>query len=404
MFGNSDIGSPLIYWTLRVLLLVILTYCGWGISKDDSRKFRKYAYFATFAFSLIEGLRWLRGVDYPHYYNDLVTMLGDYPNGFPIVGTTPNPEFLYSVWIHSFYATHLPFWIAFIIYSAMLIGGLLLVLKHFPKIAIWVLPFFFVIISNHAENLIRQFIAVSFFLFAYSFYLKGERKKTLLMLIIAPLFHLGSLVLVFTFILVLILSNFIKLQNKKNVTLVILLSIFFYTYYLWDPSYFQSLSDYISNSNFWGFEKGSTYIDNADRWFTIEGSLSFQKTGKYAQTFNLFYSTLRMLCYLFVILFGFKIMLNDRRIIIPFWFSFICIILQNIAGDIEMFLRISYWFIILYPLMIGFVLESGVAQKWRNPILMIYCLFYLGYGLLGAMFRDAMTGYGFIWDANVSVW
>ena len=75
MFLGYDVGDPIIYWILRILLLAILFFCGWGISKDAPARYNKYAWLAGSAYSLIEGLRWLRGADYPHYYNDIVTCL-----------------------------------------------------------------------------------------------------------------------------------------------------------------------------------------------------------------------------------------------------------------------------------------------------------------------------------------
>ena len=112
-------GDPTIYWTLYVLLTLILTFCGWGISKDNEKQsqFNKYAWIAGISYSLIEGLRWLRGADYYHYYMDLDT-------NFKAGVCTPDPEPLYEWWVNLFHMTGLHPSIAFIIYSALLILGI----------------------------------------------------------------------------------------------------------------------------------------------------------------------------------------------------------------------------------------------------------------------------------------
>lgn len=77
MFIGFGVGEPIVYWFLRIFLLIVLTYCGWGISYDTPKRYNKYAWFAGISYSLIQGLRWLRGADYPHYYNDIVTLWGN---------------------------------------------------------------------------------------------------------------------------------------------------------------------------------------------------------------------------------------------------------------------------------------------------------------------------------------
>ena len=48
MNWSSSTGDPFVYWSFYVLLVLILTYCGWGISNDDEKQthFRKYAWIA----------------------------------------------------------------------------------------------------------------------------------------------------------------------------------------------------------------------------------------------------------------------------------------------------------------------------------------------------------------------
>lgn len=38
MDWSSSTGDPFVYWTFHVLLVFILTYCGWGISDDYEKQ------------------------------------------------------------------------------------------------------------------------------------------------------------------------------------------------------------------------------------------------------------------------------------------------------------------------------------------------------------------------------
>lgn len=171
MEWSSSTGDPFVYWSFYVLLVLILTYCGWGISNDDEKQthFRKYAWIAGISYSLIEGLRWLRGADYYHYYMDLDT-------NFKATVCTPDPEPIYEWWVNLFHMTGLHPSIAFIFYSALLIFGVLLIFKSYPKAALWGLPLFFLMTNSQTENIVRQTLATSFLIFAYVAYL-NEKKK-----------------------------------------------------------------------------------------------------------------------------------------------------------------------------------------------------------------------------------
>ena len=71
-------GDPILYWILRFIVLLSFFLSGYLISYKDKngRNYWKYSSICIIFYSLIEGLRWNRGVDYPHYYQDLTGKLG----------------------------------------------------------------------------------------------------------------------------------------------------------------------------------------------------------------------------------------------------------------------------------------------------------------------------------------
>ena len=158
-------GDPILYWILRFIVLLSFFLSGYLISYKDKngRNYWKYSSICIIFYSLIEGLRWNRGVDYPHYYQDLTGKL-----------FTDYDEIVYWGWIQFFKFTGLPYWVGFIFYSFVFVYGFCFLIKKFKNQAIWALPLFFIVTISSSENLIRQFLAMSMFEFALYFFLEKK--------------------------------------------------------------------------------------------------------------------------------------------------------------------------------------------------------------------------------------
>lgn len=381
-------GNPAIYWTFYVLLTLILTFCGWGISKDDEKQsqFNKYAWIAGISYSLIEGLRWLRGADYYHYYMDLDT-------NFKAGVCTPDPEPLYEWWVNLFHMTGLHPSIAFIIYSALLIFGVLLIFKSYPKAALWGLPLFFLMTNSQTENIIRQTLATSFLIFAYVAYLNEKKKLMFAMLCVVPLIHSTGLFGVALFLV----FTYVKVPLKQP---WILVALFLFAYYFWNPDWFQGFADYLSKLNLGDDVKGQGYLDNSDRWFTSEGSIT-NVLGKKAVQLSMLYVSINFLVNLFIVLFGFYACKDDRKLQTVYYFAYIALIIQTIAGDIEIFTRFSSWTNLLTPILVGVMFAKIKLPQIKNLQVVIYVVFainYIFYGLIRSIGSLPYAGCGFIWD------
>lgn len=397
MFIGFGVGEPIVYWFLRIFLLIVLTYCGWGISYDTPKRYNKYAWFAGISYSLIQGLRWLRGADYPHYYNDIVTLLGQYNiDKLPAV-VTDEPELLYRIWCTVFYYSNLPFWVAFVVYSALLMGGVLLVLRHYRKAAVWALPLFF-ILTPSAENLIRQYIAVSFILYAYYFYLSDKKKKMWISLCAVPLIHFSGIIAVIVFVISVYLPQCVVRKMQANWLPCLLVLLFLYCYYFWDSSNLSYLVDFLQNYVKLDSEKASNYVDYADRWFTDEGSIS-NVLGKNAVVISLLNTIVNIVTYVSIIVLGFFAQKKDNKLFVAFYFSYLAIIIKTIGGDIEMFVRFYNLFVVLMPLLIGVYMYNIFEKIYvRNTVIVVYILNFLWYGFLREIINTSMFGYGFVWD------
>lgn len=388
MDWSSSTGDPFVYWSFYVLMVLILTYCGWGISNDDEKQthFRKYAWIAGISYSLIEGLRWLRGADYYHYSMDLET-------NFKAGVCTPDPEPIYELWVNVFHSTGLHPSIAFIIYSALLIYGVLLIFKRYPKAAVWGLPVFFLMTNSQTENIIRQTLASCFLIFAYVAYLDDKKKLMFAMLCVVPLIHSAGLYGVALFLF----FTYVKIPLKQP---WILVALYLFAYYIWNPDWFQGFADYLSKLNLGDNVKGQSYLDNSDRWFTSEGSIATVLGNGVAQ-FSMLYITVKFLVNLFIVYFGFYACRNDRKLQTVYYFAYIALIIQTMAGDIELFTRFAHWTDLMAPILVSFVITKVNMSKNKQYKILVYTVFainFIFYGLIRSLGSLPYAGCGFIWD------
>lgn len=366
-----------IYLTLRFFLFFTLIFSGWRMQKCQNSSLNFYVIFVTIIYSLIEGLRWMRGVDYWHYYQDLVTNFGT-------ADCTPNPEFLYRLYVNITYVLGVPYYISFVFYSALLIYPLMLICKKYRNAAKWILPLFYVFTIDQSENLIRQYIAIGILLFAIYCYTEEKYKKMYYCLISVFLIHDSALLIIIPFLLWL----------KKGYTTAKpwwLLVLFSASFFLWKESYNDIIASHLGSLDV-GFVRGGGYFKNADRWFTAEEG-AFDNAA--ISAFNYAH---RYLFNFFLIYVGFYIQLSAPKYRVFYYLAFIGIIIKTIGSDIEMYNRFYNWFIVFIPLIVGLTLseEKNKLNYWALASLsMVYMLY-------GGIFRElnSINEYviQFVWD------
>lgn len=378
-----NLGNPVLYWTLKILLLATLFICGYLISYKDPKgvKFWKYSSWAILFYSLEMGLRWNRSWDYPHYYQDLTGEL-----------YTKYNDFTYLIWVDFFKFTGLPYWVAFIFYSAILIYAFLLLLQKYPKYAIWALPLF-LIIPTQADNHVRQFFAMAFLLMAYRFYLDHDYKKTILAFFCTITIHVSGLFALLFFLLV----EFVPFDRRiKKPWILIVTYILFYFY--WDTSNLDAFARTIGKLNLGEDVSMQGYLDKADYWLTNDSNIS-EKLGVKVVASKSYFIVLTLFINSLIIYYGFYVCRNNNKLRLLYW-SFIFILFWRIfGGNNEIFSRISNWFICFEPLLIGAIwVESKFTKKYKYIVLFsfIYMFYYVGF--VTKIFTVSLTGYAYIWD------
>lgn len=375
------IGDLFLYNILKISLLLILFIYGFCISKShNKRNILITGVITIIAFSLIEGLRWDRG---PDYYNNYLLLTSNAPE-------VTKSEPLFNAIISTFKMLSLPYWLCFVLFSFLYIYSFTKVVKEFPKAAIWALPVMFLTTIAPHENLIRQFLAISFILFAYYFYIKQKKVPMLLCLLCVFNIHFSGIFAIAMFGLVI----FFKLEKYIR-TPMILVGAYILLYFLWDTSYLSPLTNTLSNLDI-GNEDMQHYLENADRWFTDEGSLSeLHGTSDKTSLVKIFFDLITNCA---IIYFGFLAIKQDKRLRIPYWFTFFALIIFVLGGDIEIYSRFAWWLYIFMPIMLGSIWYSApMKPKIRTALISIIAFSY-AYAFIRGFSDIPYSGYAFVWD------
>lgn len=379
-----DVGQYTVFWTIRIIVLIAFYLTGrWISSRDESGP----SYWLGVSpliilYSLAEGLRWNRDTDYAHYYQDLTNSI-----------VHDNSELLYTLWISFFKWAELPFWMGFVFYSFILIFAFLYLIRKFPQTAELALPLFFILTSIQSENLIRQFFALAFLIFAIAFFFEKRYIGMMAMLILSEGIHFSAIVPVFFLLFSVLLAR--KTTPKSPEVAV---WIFVVLYLLWDVSYFAILANTILGLIPETGTRADGYIQSAT-WFTAEGSLAMKSAGQEFAGRSISLAVVQFPAYLFVIIWGFYATNNDYNLRACYWCAYIAIILDITRGDIESYLRFFHWIAFIIAIPVGAIYSELLLSKKVKLVSLFFLIVYFGYNLFfSRLFMVEPFGYAFIWD------
>jgi len=375
------IGDLFIYNLLKAILLVTLLVVGYSISTTKKNVFI-YIFLAVIAFSLIEGLRWDRG---PDYYNNYL-MLTSNNSGL----TKSEPVFNFIISILRDYLS-IPFWGSFIVFSFLYIYSYTKAVMEFPKTALWALPIMFITTVDAHENLVRQFIGISFVLFAYTAYIRKKSIISVLCIICAVNIHYSGAIIVAAFI-------FIKFFKPGNIikSPIYLLAIYLILYFFWDVAYLNQFTSFFESIDS-GVDSMQGYLDNAERWFSDEGSLSkLHNTSGIVSIANMFFD---LLVNSVVIYYGYYAIKKDNRLDIPYWFTYTAIIIFTIGGDVEIYGRFAWWFYCFMPIVLGSIWYLvPMNRKIRTFLICTIIFSYIYPFIMNMLTTIPYSGFAFVWD------
>lgn len=377
---SPNLGNPVTYWFLRLLLFLSLFVTGYVISygRNSLKKYWLISLPVMTLYTLVQGLRYMRDWDYPHYVYDLTQGL-----------YSEYSEPIYIFWANTFRILHIPFVWAFLFYSLILVFGFFLLLKNFHKAAVWACPLFLVI-PQECTNLIRMFFAMAFLLIAIH-YLINQRKKAYLFLLVSCMIHFS----VIPFVLIVLILNWKKVGLLSNHFLIVLIAYFLIVCY-WDITIFDDLTMALSLMESTGFAQGDAYLENADAWLGTGGSIS----AKYGfKTAGILMTTLNVCVPAYIMYYGNKAYKIEPKLKIIFGCTIFAFFINQLGGDIELYQRYYHWATCLIPILIG-AIWYFVKMKFIERAIFVFlmCLYYYGANFLNYLYQPSAVGYGFIWD------
>lgn len=249
-----------IYDSINLLLIWIMYYMGSYISKG--KNYWECCLLVIITFTLIEGFRYGRGVDYMHY----VDVYNHDLENKQVLFTSLN-QFLKSLGVSPDYA--------FMVYALPFITGAVVMMKPLKEYAAYLFPLFLMSIISIHEAFIRQALAMSF-VFIYISMLNSEldailNKKIkisnllwlMVFALIAYSIHSISIIAIFV---VTALMIFVKKPLPWIYTVPLLVLGKFVISKSFDFSYLNSLLTFWGSSS----DKFAGYTENADVWFSAE--------------------------------------------------------------------------------------------------------------------------------------
>lgn len=377
----NTLGDPSVFWFLRLLLFSILIICGFFISKGDDKTFKRCLWFAIIAYALVEGLRWMRGTDYDSYLGMFRT------------GECEKPEPVFLLLVNIVHSLSIDPTAAFVFLSGMMMGCLGLVFKNFKTAAVWGLPLIYLMLGYNAENLVRQYMAISCLGVAYYFYYLDKRILMLLFLILAPCIHFTSLLGSAVFFL-------FAWKDFKPLNVWWFVGMYIAAYFLWNPEWLDPLGVILSTLNVDDSSAFSIYVINAENHFTEAGSLSLRDGLEIHR--SIINIVLYFLTDLAIIIAGYHTCKNNQKYLLLYYFSIIGLLCQQLFGDIQVLMRFGYYFSWMLPILISIIAVSkdyGKQSFWRVVVLSLFFVRYAFYGVIDQIGKITMEeGCMFIWD------
>lgn len=369
------------YILFHILLLLITYIYGKQISKRPIQLYWKIGIWIIIAFTIEEGFRWGRNIDWCVYYN----VYQDYLKGF-----SSNHEILFQALWRTYAYFNLPYYIVIASCSGLLIYSILYLCKPYKEVAFILIPFIIAMCANNATNLIRWYMAFSFLLIAIRLYLNGKIKHSIVFTICSICTHLGMIIAIPIFYFII---NRKRIFFKPLTTILISLALIV----LFDPSVlgkFSFIFDLFS-----GFERFNTYSEDATGWLTGTGQNADSIRRSYMEQLI---ATIPLWTY---IISGDKLCKINKHFIPIYNLTAIGIFLKNAASGLELFSRYAYLFEPFICIIAAYgILFLHKEKKWTVSNILLYTIGIFFIIRKFFMFCTPMEYEQFmhyLWDSNI---
>lgn len=367
---------PIIYDTLLLLMLFILYRCGKEIAKTG-KIWSRAGITAIITYTLNEGLRFGRGIDYNEYWRTYEEIGKGWDSTRDVV-------FVYVVKI--FNDVGIPYQGFVLLCSMMFIIGVLSILKNCSQILSFSLPLFALFSLLEVENMVRWYLGFSFVLIGLSFLLKQKTLYFLMLCLLGCCFHIGL-------VLIPIMFYFIYLLKKPLLPPYIVIILYFAIGFFFQTESMLAFSDSI-NSLVGFSERADSYISRADYWLTGGNGGRFRAA---------FPRKTELVLILFIVWYGFKVAKTSKLHLVYSYNLFIVgLLLWPVANQIELLWRYDAPFYFFMSIVLAGIFWAVRSEKLiKQPILLylftIMTVLYVSQYFRGPFVRNPKL-YMYVWN------
>lgn len=384
----SDV--KIIFVLLKSIELIIFILYGSILSRTKSiKEYWNKAWIPILTFTLIEGLRFGRRIDYNVYFFR-------YEN----IGTNFNSEdyeFLFKSIVYAFYNCGIPYWLFITANSLIVIYSIFLLLQHFRKYLKFTLPVL-LFCTVQSENYIRWYLAFAFILIALHYLIKENKKKAYIFFFVCAVFiHVGTL---FLFPIFFFTNQICKLQINPYIAAILCII----------ATLGMSIADMgglVAASNFL-LSIGIGNINDKIAFYLLQTETlingEFGRSGYYAAR-SLSNNIRILLAYVPLIIFAKQYLKGDKYKMLIYNLFVIGAIVFPIFSTVEILDRFASALTFFSSIICGITFYNGFndnknSHKWIS-ILLLLCLFANFWpNISDIISRTTDNDMLFIWDAN----
>lgn len=392
---------------LRYILLLSFIIAGVYLNKrPNSNKYWHFLIPSIVIYSLMEGLRWMRGADYG--YNYAISILKE-----------TSGDIFYDSIAKIFYEVGLPFYFFFIFVSFVLIFSIFYFVKNYRYAFIPAVILMYSFTMGQSENLMRQYFAISLFLISLKFFIESKYLFSAIIFILAYLSH-SSVLFVIPFVL---FYKFIEVKSKHILFILPNLNYIFLILFLISLFFSTIISDFIIGK----IVSADIDIGIADKYLNtnylnsateLSGSVdSISVIGFKSSFLNIFRYFIRNLI---VILLGYKLVIPENntanmhslkkqisvnKLFLPYCLACSGIIFVSLVPDFEMEVisRLALYLQIFIFFMEGLIIYQYIVVN-KNRRFLYHAIILLVIIECVWIFKVNMGdnwGLHFIWDIQI---
>lgn len=366
------------YILLHFLLVLLTAVFCYVFVRNKKWGFWKASLVPIILFTIEEGLRYGREIDWCVYYNVYEDIKKGIDTGHEIVFT--------MIW-KVFGLMSVPYPILIAMSSFLLIFSVFFLFKPYQKSLYLIVPIIIVYCAYSATNLIRFFMGLSFLFISLRFFLDGKKRMSIVFVLCSAMTHVG-LVLLIPLLFGLCRLKHTMMRPNLSIALCVLLMFFFDKSILANFSFVFNLFQNIDRFQHYAMEGASWLVSNGNHDFS-EKSIG-----------SMFVSSIPLF---FMIKYSYKLCTQSKEMVVFYNYMLVGMFLKYIGSGLELMGRYGLALLPFVAFYLAMTLEN-ILHHDKKTIFTIVTLVLI-IGLVGMkMYSFCMPLYKnsslleYVWD------